>query len=79
MMIDPDSRDIVENMYIRRVERVNGRLENVIIDTYRGGETDVHPVTTAGMTAGAGQAEFSNQHRQAGRERDQSHDQRTRK
>jgi len=34
MMIDPDSRDIVENMYIRRVERVNGRLENVIIDTY---------------------------------------------
>jgi len=36
MMIDPDSRDIVENMYIRRVERVNGRLENVIVDTYHG-------------------------------------------
>ena len=34
MRIDPDSRDIIENMYIRRVERVNGKLENVIIDTY---------------------------------------------
>ena len=35
MMIDPASRDIVENMYIRRVERVNGKLENVVLDTFK--------------------------------------------
>jgi len=35
MSIDAESRDIIENMYIRRVERVNGKLENVIVDTYR--------------------------------------------
>ena len=34
MMIDPASRDVVENMYIRRVERVNGKLENVVHDTF---------------------------------------------
>ena len=34
MMIDADSRDTVENMYIRRVERVNAKLENVIIEKY---------------------------------------------
>lgn len=34
MMIDPELRDIVENMYIRRVERVNGKLENVVLDTF---------------------------------------------
>jgi branched-chain amino acid transport system substrate-binding protein len=34
MVIDADNRDIVENMYIRRVERVNGKLENVIVETY---------------------------------------------
>lgn len=34
MMIDPATRDVVENMYIRRVERVNGKLANVVIDTF---------------------------------------------
>jgi branched-chain amino acid transport system substrate-binding protein len=27
--IDPETRDIVQNEYIRRVERVNGQLYNV--------------------------------------------------
>jgi branched-chain amino acid transport system substrate-binding protein len=32
-MIDPDTRDIVQNEYVRRVEKVNGRIENVEFDT----------------------------------------------
>ena len=38
MMIDPESRDAVENIYIRRVEKVDGKLVNVDIDTIK----DVH-------------------------------------
>ena len=30
--IDPETRDIVQTVYIRRVERVDGRLHNVEID-----------------------------------------------
>jgi branched-chain amino acid transport system substrate-binding protein len=32
--IDPDTRDIVQNEYIRRVERVDGRLSNVEFATF---------------------------------------------
>jgi branched-chain amino acid transport system substrate-binding protein len=32
--IDPRTRDVVHNEYIRRVERVNGELSNVEFDTY---------------------------------------------
>jgi branched-chain amino acid transport system substrate-binding protein len=32
--IDPETRDIVQNVYICRVEKVDGRLANVVIDTY---------------------------------------------
>lgn len=31
--IDPETRDIVQNIYLRRVEKVNGKLENVEFDT----------------------------------------------
>jgi branched-chain amino acid transport system substrate-binding protein len=34
IMIDPDTRDIVQNVYIRRVERVDGELYNVEFDKY---------------------------------------------
>ena len=34
IMIDPDTRDIVQTVYIRRVERVNGHLYNVEIDQF---------------------------------------------
>jgi branched-chain amino acid transport system substrate-binding protein len=34
IMIDPDERDIVQNIYIRRVERRDGKLANVDIATY---------------------------------------------
>lgn len=33
IMIDPETRDIVQNEYVRRVERVNGVLANVEFDT----------------------------------------------
>ena len=32
--IDPETRDIIQNIYICRTERVNGRLENVVMETY---------------------------------------------
>jgi branched-chain amino acid transport system substrate-binding protein len=32
MMIDPETRDVVETVYIRKVEKVNGHLVNVDID-----------------------------------------------
>ena len=33
--IDPETRDIVQTIYIRRVERVGGRLQNVEFDTIK--------------------------------------------
>lgn len=33
IMIDPDTRDIVQNEYLRKVERVNGHLANVELET----------------------------------------------
>src|SRR5579885_2263477 len=32
MMIDPETRDVIENVYIRRVEKVDGKLVNVEFD-----------------------------------------------
>ena len=34
--IDPQTRDIVQNEYIRRVEKVNGELYNVEFATFEG-------------------------------------------
>jgi branched-chain amino acid transport system substrate-binding protein len=33
MMIDPDTRDVVQNVYIRRVQKVGNELVNVLFDT----------------------------------------------
>jgi len=33
IMIDPETRDIVQNIYLRRVEKVDGKLANVEFDT----------------------------------------------
>jgi branched-chain amino acid transport system substrate-binding protein len=30
--IDPDTRDIVQNVYVRRVEKADGKVQNVEID-----------------------------------------------
>jgi branched-chain amino acid transport system substrate-binding protein len=32
--IDPQTRDIIQTVYIRRVEKVNGRLENVEFEKF---------------------------------------------
>jgi branched-chain amino acid transport system substrate-binding protein len=32
--IDPQTRDIVQNEYLREVKKVNGRLENAVLETY---------------------------------------------
>ncbi|MBA2400955.1 MAG: ABC transporter substrate-binding protein, partial [Bradyrhizobium sp.] len=33
--IDPETRDIVQNIYIRKVEKVNGELYNVEFETFK--------------------------------------------
>ena len=33
--IDPQTRDIVQNIYIRKTERVNGVLQNTEFDTHK--------------------------------------------
>jgi branched-chain amino acid transport system substrate-binding protein len=30
--IDPDTRDIVQNVYIREVQKINGKPQNVEVD-----------------------------------------------
>ena len=35
MRIDPETRDVIQNIYIRRVEKVGGQPLNVIIDTVK--------------------------------------------
>ena len=32
--IDPETRDIVQNVYIRKVEKVNGELYSIEFETY---------------------------------------------
>ena len=34
IMIDPETRDIVQTVYIRRVEKVDGLLYNIEFDKY---------------------------------------------
>ncbi|MGH8430331.1 MAG: ABC transporter substrate-binding protein, partial [Solimonas sp.] len=34
VMIDPETRDIVQTVYIRKVEKVGGRIVNVEFDRY---------------------------------------------
>ncbi len=33
IMIDPETRDVIENIYLRRVEKVDGKLANVEFET----------------------------------------------
>ena len=35
MSIDPQTRDVIQNVYIRRVERKDGELFNVEFDTFK--------------------------------------------
>jgi branched-chain amino acid transport system substrate-binding protein len=40
--IDPATRDIVQNVYIRRVEKVDGKLVNVVFDTVKDVKDPTH-------------------------------------
>jgi branched-chain amino acid transport system substrate-binding protein len=40
--IDPNTRDIVQNVYIRKVEKVNGKLVNVVFDTVKDVKDPTH-------------------------------------
>ena len=40
--IYPETRDIVQNVYIRKVEKVDGKLQNVIIDTIKDVKDPLH-------------------------------------
>jgi branched-chain amino acid transport system substrate-binding protein len=40
--IDPETRDIIQNVYIRKVEKVDGKLQNVIIDTIKDVKDPLH-------------------------------------
>jgi branched-chain amino acid transport system substrate-binding protein len=42
--IDPETRDIIQNIYVRRVERVNGELYNIEFDKF---EAVKDPIKTA--------------------------------
>ena len=42
MMIDPETRDVVENIYIQKVEKVGGKLVNVEIDKIPNVKDPVH-------------------------------------
>jgi branched-chain amino acid transport system substrate-binding protein len=35
MTIDPETREVIQNIYIRKVERVDGELYNVEFETIR--------------------------------------------
>jgi branched-chain amino acid transport system substrate-binding protein len=40
--IDPETRDIIQNVYIREVKEVDGKLQNVIIDTIKDVKDPLH-------------------------------------
>jgi branched-chain amino acid transport system substrate-binding protein len=42
MSIDPETRDLINNVYIRRVERVNGQLYNIEFATYENVKDPFH-------------------------------------
>jgi branched-chain amino acid transport system substrate-binding protein len=42
VMIDPETRDIVQNEYIRRVEKVNGEMYNVEFATIEAVKDPLH-------------------------------------
>ena len=42
--IDPATRDIVQNVYIRRVEKVDGKLVNVVFDTVKNVKDPTHKI-----------------------------------
>jgi branched-chain amino acid transport system substrate-binding protein len=55
MAIDPETRDVIQNIYIRRVERVDGRLQNIdfaTIPSVKDPWKALNPVSAGGSAAG---------------------------
>ena len=55
MSIDPETRDVIQNIYIRRVEKVGDKLENIefaTIPNVKDPWKELHPVTAEGASAG---------------------------
>jgi len=51
MRIDPETRDVIQNIYIRRVEKVDGELRNVEFETIPSVKDpwkELHPEGTGG-------------------------------
>jgi branched-chain amino acid transport system substrate-binding protein len=42
MSVDPDTRDVVQNIYIRKVEKVGGVVQNVEFDTIKDAKDPAH-------------------------------------
>jgi branched-chain amino acid transport system substrate-binding protein len=40
--IDPETRDIVQNVYVRKVEKVGGGVQNVEVDTIKDSKDPAH-------------------------------------
>ena len=55
MAIDPETRDVIQNIYIRRVEHVDGALRNIdfaTIPSVKDPWKELHPVASEGAAAG---------------------------
>ena len=51
MTIDPDTREPIENVYIREVAKENGRLYNKTIHTYHAQKEPWHELQRKGKSA----------------------------
>jgi branched-chain amino acid transport system substrate-binding protein len=55
MSIDPETRDVIQNIYIRRVEKVGDKLQNIefaTIPSVKDAWKEIHPVAAEGASAG---------------------------
>ena len=55
MQIDPETRDVIQNIYIRRVEKVGNALQNIefaTIPSVKDPWKELHPVSGEGAPAG---------------------------
>jgi len=55
MSIDPETRDVIQNIYIRRVEKVGDKLQNIefaTIPSVKDPWKELHPVAAEGAPAG---------------------------
>jgi len=57
MRIDPETRDVIHNIYVRRVQQVDGELRNVefaTIPAVKDPWKELHPEAAGGARSGGG-------------------------